>query len=158
MLYISPRPYWAGGLNISGVDVIVYSWFKGLAGTSMWRISVNNVRAFVVLYEYQAPKVLEGKIKITIIMSYELQKALEHYLSMQPLKDDPYHPMDQKRLFNATYLAWKEHMVQSEFVELIKNGLIEHNKFDEKLFGNCRNFINSTYTVLRLAQEFDLLK
>jgi len=48
MLYISPRPYWAGGLNISGVDVIVYSWFKGLAGTSMWRMSVNNVRAFLV--------------------------------------------------------------------------------------------------------------
>ena len=36
----------AGWLYISGVDIIVYSWFKGLAGTSMWRISVNNVRAF----------------------------------------------------------------------------------------------------------------
>ena len=36
-----------GRVSISGVDVIVYSWFKGLAGTSMWRISVNNVRAFV---------------------------------------------------------------------------------------------------------------
>lgn len=38
----------AGWLYISGVDIIVYSWFKGLAGTSMWRISVNNVRAFLV--------------------------------------------------------------------------------------------------------------
>ena len=35
-----------GGAYISGVDVIVYSWLKGLAGTSIWRMSVNNVHAF----------------------------------------------------------------------------------------------------------------
>ena len=35
MLYSVLARIWAGGLNISGVDVIVYSWFKGLAGTSM---------------------------------------------------------------------------------------------------------------------------
>ena len=91
-------------------------------------------------------------------MSEELQKALDFYLSMQPLKDDPNHPMDQKRLFKATHLAWKEDMVQSEFVELIKNGLIDHNTFNEKLFGNCKDFINSTYMTLRLAQELNLLK
>ena len=91
-------------------------------------------------------------------MSEELQKALDFYLNLQPLKDDPYHPMDQKRLFKAIHLAWKEDMAQREFIELVKNGLIDHNKFDEMLFGNCRDFINSTYTTLRLAQEFDLLK
>ena len=47
MLYISLRPNWAGGLSISGVDVIVCSCWKGLSGTSLRRISVNNVRAFV---------------------------------------------------------------------------------------------------------------
>jgi len=46
MLYISLRPNWAGGLSISGVDVIVCSCWKGLSGTSLRRISVNNVRAF----------------------------------------------------------------------------------------------------------------
>ena len=46
MLISVYAPHRAGGLSISGVDVIVYSWLKGLAGTSIWRISVNNVRAF----------------------------------------------------------------------------------------------------------------
>ncbi len=50
MLYISLRPNWAGGLSISGVDVIVCSCWKGLSGTSLRRISVNNVRAFSCIY------------------------------------------------------------------------------------------------------------
>ena len=48
MLISVRAPHRAGGLNISGVDVIVYSWLKGLAGTSIWRISVDNIHAFVV--------------------------------------------------------------------------------------------------------------
>ena len=48
MLISVRAPHRAGGLNISGVDVIVYSWLKGLAGTSIWRISVDNIHAFFV--------------------------------------------------------------------------------------------------------------
>ena len=48
MLISVRAPHRAGGLSISGVDVIVYSWLRVISGTSTWRISVNNVRAFVL--------------------------------------------------------------------------------------------------------------
>ena len=52
MLISVHAPHRAGGLSISGVDVIVYSWLKGLAGTSIWRISVDNIHAFFVFFIY----------------------------------------------------------------------------------------------------------
>ncbi|GEM_PF-6392258 len=35
MYYLVFARHRVGGLSISGVDVIVYSWLKGLAGTSI---------------------------------------------------------------------------------------------------------------------------
>ena len=37
-----------GGLNISGVDVIVYSWIRVISGTSLRRMSVDNIHAYFV--------------------------------------------------------------------------------------------------------------
>ena len=48
MLISVRAPHRAGGLNISGVDVIVYSWIRVISGTSLRRISVDNVRAFLM--------------------------------------------------------------------------------------------------------------
>ena len=48
MLISVRAPHRAGWLSMSGVDVIVYSWLKGLAGTSNRRMSVDNIHAFLI--------------------------------------------------------------------------------------------------------------
>ena len=50
MLISVRAPHRAGGLSISGVDVIVYSWLRVLLEPEKRRISVNNVRAFVFIF------------------------------------------------------------------------------------------------------------
>ena len=46
MLISVRAPHRAGGLSISGVDVIVYSWLRVLLEPEKRRMSVDNIHAF----------------------------------------------------------------------------------------------------------------
>ena len=123
-------------VSISGVDVIVYSWLRVISGTSTWRISVNNVRAFVVFYAECAENPIKSstdnvKNKTLYNMSNKFENELVALLEMR-YTDDPYnHTYMYRNFFGSNEEELKKSSIWNEIKNLASEVLAYKVRYGE---------------------------